>query len=163
MSKLYMSAFRKHIETVYPASYKSTIERFNREHRVYSFDHDSQQELFREPWRSIQAGKIPGRWSLWRHNTLGLTAGSWSSASCYCGMFQLWVTNESESQHHFCSCSHPMNPATYKQVCNWYKYKDWATNCSQLTWTQNITSLNAHCWKNLGFFWKKTDNSYCKG
>lgn len=30
-----MSAFRKHIEPIYPASYKSTIERLNREHRVY--------------------------------------------------------------------------------------------------------------------------------
>lgn len=35
MSQLYTSAFRKHMQTIYPASYKSTIERLNREHRVY--------------------------------------------------------------------------------------------------------------------------------
>lgn len=35
------------------------------------------------------------------------------------------------------------------------------TNCSQLTWTQTTTSLNAHCWKTQ-VLQKKIDHAYCK-
>lgn len=120
MSQLYTSAFRKHIETIYPASYKSTIERLNREHRIYRIVIKTADRSCsgsygdtRSPEESLWDGFPEGTIDEGLENK---AAGPQPVATV--GMVQLWVTREYESPHLL--IPHPMNPATRKQACKWY-------------------------------------------
>lgn len=113
-----MSTSRKHIETIYPASYKSTIERLNREHRLYRIvikpvDRSCSGSYgdARSPEESLQDGFPEGMIDKGLENK---ATGPQPVAAV--GMVQLWVTHEYESLHLL--IPHLMNPATRKQACN---------------------------------------------
>jgi len=113
-----VSAFRKHFKTIYPASYKSTIERLNREHHVYRIVIEGTDRSCsgshgeaHSPEEFLQDGFLEGTTDEGLENK---ATGPQPVATV--GMVQLWVTHEYESPHIL--IPHPMNPATCKKAYN---------------------------------------------
>lgn len=137
-----MSAFRKHIEPIYPALYKSTIERLNREHRVYriliktserscSGSHGEGQS----PEESWQDG-FPGGTAhegLWNKAADTQPAALWDGPA----LCDWWTWAPAPVP----LCSSPTLQGllhTSKPVID-ASTKTEAANCSQLIWTQTTS------------------------
>lgn len=108
------------MQTIYPASYKSTIERLNREHRVYRIVFKTADRSCSgshgeacSPEASLQDGFLEGTIDEGLENK---AAGHQPVETMV--MAQLWVTHEYESPHLL--IPHSMDPATCKQACNLY-------------------------------------------
>lgn len=148
-----MSAFRKHIETIYPASYKSTIERLNREHRVHRIliktterSCSGSQGEVHSPEESPQDRFLRGT----MHEDLENKAADPQPVAIVGRPSFGWLIHLNPSTHS--SFAIPLIPAPCSLLCVSKPVIDTntkteATNCSQLTWTQTTASLIAHCWK----------------